>query len=129
MREDTKGREYPAARFLEGLGMTFGVRWGERAVREPPLRGGREGGERGGGDLGGSPHARGTAARFLEGRGVGGTGGLHHEGPLRGMGMGEGEGWVPACARTREGGDGRFANRPYGVRWGGRDGGTGRGGG
>ena len=72
MREDTEGgREYPAARFLGGLGMTFGVRWGNGRFANRPY-GEREGrGERGGG-WDGSPHARGhgegreyPAARFL----------------------------------------------------------------
>ena len=43
LREDTgRGREYPAARFLEGLGMTFGVRWGNGRFANRPY-GKREG--------------------------------------------------------------------------------------
>ena len=43
MREDTgRGKEYPAARFLEGLGMTFGVRWGNGRFANRPY-GEREG--------------------------------------------------------------------------------------
>ena len=45
MREGGEGREYPAARFLEGLGMTFGVRWGNGRFANRPYGGrGREGG-------------------------------------------------------------------------------------
>ena len=43
IREDTRGREYPAARFLEGLGMTCGVRWGNGRFANRPY--GRRGGE------------------------------------------------------------------------------------
>ena len=40
--EGVEGREYPAARFLEGLGMTFGVRWGDGRFANRPY-GEREG--------------------------------------------------------------------------------------
>ena len=70
MREGGEGREYPAARFLEGLGMTFGVRWGNGRFANRPY-GGREGTGNGEGDRMGPRHREDTkgreypAARFL----------------------------------------------------------------
>ena len=47
MREGVEGREYPAARFLEGLGMTCGVRWGNGRFANRPYGGMGRDGERG----------------------------------------------------------------------------------
>ena len=41
IREGVEGREYPAARFLEGLGMTCGVRWGDGRFANRPYGGGK----------------------------------------------------------------------------------------
>ena len=74
LREDTKGREYPAARFLEGFGMTFGVRWGDGRFANRPY-GGREGRGllmRGKTDVG-AGGATTRVARMGEGRGGAGS--------------------------------------------------------
>ncbi len=81
IREGVEGREYPAARFFEGLGMTCGVRWGNGRFANCPYGGRGKGGKRGmgsacartmGGGVGGrafpEPLLRGVGSTAYDGR-------------------------------------------------------------
>ena len=114
--KDGGRRRAPRGTPLRGMGLGGIIGEGGGRPRGTPLRGKGLGGDDGG-------RGRAPTRDAPTGEGVGGNDGGRRRAPTRDAPTGGGgRGWVPASARTTER-DGRFANRPYGGRVWGNDGG------